>query len=184
MWKSCLFWDCLPVNWEMEMRAVMSFHVRVQVWLCFCLGLTSCFSVHGCQQNASAPCHGLSPQPSSSSSSFLGPPFSRVETPLPAGRAFREHYPGRGPLQGQGGFGESQGKLTALGAGWHVQQAVQAGPLECVTGGHPHAIAEGWVLNQKWGVLSSLALTLPPRAAGKGLHGKGNQEGPYPPWIK
>lgn len=54
----------------------------------------------------------------------------------------------------------------------------------CGTGGHPPAIAVGCVLNQNQGVPRGLAVTLPARAHGEVLHGRGNQEGPFSPWLK
>lgn len=162
----------------------ISFRVHVQVWLCFCLGLPSCFSICGCQQNASAPCHRLSLQPSSSSSSSssLGPPFSRAETPLPAGRALLEHFPGWGTLQGQDGCRESPGKPVELDAGWTRAAGC--------SGWSPRVWLLAILLPLQWGgfwvrtrgVPRCLAVTLTPRAAGKVLHDGGNWENPYSPW--
>lgn len=95
----------------------------MQVCLCFCLDLPSCFLIRWCQQNASAACHRLSPHPSSSSSSFRRPPFSR------AGQG----TPGTLPrVRRSAGSGWQRGEPRQAGCAWRrpdVQQGVQAGPL-------------------------------------------------------
>lgn len=150
----------------------------MQVCLCFCLDLPSCFSIRWCQQNASAACHRLSPHPSSSSSSFRRPPFSR------AGQG----TPGTLPrVRRSAGSGWQRGEPRQAGCPWRrpdmCSRVFRPVPL-CGAGGHPPAIAVGCVLNQNQGVPRGLAVTLPARAHGEVLHGRGNQEGPFSPWLK
>lgn len=174
---------CQLNNWEMEMRAVMSFRVHVQGCLWFCLDLASCFSISWCQQRASAPCHRLSPHPFSSSSSFPGPPLLRAETPLAAAGHSWNITQGEVLCRVRGAAGRAEGSWLCSAQAGHGQQGVQAAPV-CVAGGHSPSTPLGWVLNQSQGVPRGLAVTLPPRAAGKGFHGRENQEGPFSLWIK
>lgn len=162
------------------MRVVMSFHVHVQVCLCFRLDLPSCFSVRQCQQNASAPHCRLSPHPSPSSSSFSGPPSSRAEMPFNPGRGMSEMLP-RVRCSAGWWWPWWELKLTHCarckpGAGSRALRPLPS----CVSGGRPLAVAVWQFLNWNQGVPRGLAVKPPARAAGVGASWPRGRGGPFP----